>query len=178
MKTLSQINMKNRPHYILNDMINVKNFDSGLLSIDKILFKSTDDVIYQIKYIIIKSIDYEKSLYLILENIDGYIEFNSTDENKYFIFVSTDKSKEVLAKFKKLWYEIKNQIETVNGRKLIKYGRDVMKSRFESDDDLPLDKILSIPTCIIAVGFIIQKDSNYYLQAHLHECLYEYLIEL
>ena len=32
-------------------MINIINFDSSLLNIDEILFKSTTDIIYNIKYI-------------------------------------------------------------------------------------------------------------------------------
>ena len=43
-----------------------------------------------------------------------------------------------------------------------------MKIRFESDDDLPLGKILNIPVHIIAVRSVFKEDSNYYQQAHLH----------
>ena len=46
-----------------------------------------------------------------------------------------------------------------------------MKIRFESDDDLPLGKILSILVCIIAVESVSKKDNNYYPQAHLHKYL-------
>ena len=49
-----------------------------------------------------------------------------------------------------------------------------MKISFESDDDLPLGKILSIHVCIIAVGSVFQEENSYYPQAHLHECLCEY----
>ena len=49
-----------------------------------------------------------------------------------------------------------------------------MKIRFESDDDLPLGKILNIPVCIIAVGSVFKEDDNYYPEAHLHECSYEH----
>ena len=45
MRTLRQINIKNRPHY------NIKNFDPNLLSIDKMSFKSIDNGIYHIEYI-------------------------------------------------------------------------------------------------------------------------------
>ena len=110
MRTLRQINIKNRPHYFFNnDMINIKNFDLSLLIIGKISFKSTADVIHHIEYITMKSLDDENtdsanSLYLIFKNLDGYIECNSTEEsneNKYLIFASTDKNKEALAmKFK------------------------------------------------------------------------------
>ena len=68
-------------------MINVKNFNPNLLSIDQISFKSTDAIIYHIKYITIKSldnenIDSENSLYFIFNNVDGYIECNSTEKSK------------------------------------------------------------------------------------------------
>ena len=76
-------------------MTNIKNFDSSLLSIDQILFKkSFDCVIYHIEYL--KNLDIENSLYLVFNNVDAYIEFNSTEENnenKYLIFASTDKTK-------------------------------------------------------------------------------------
>ena len=48
-----------------------------------------------------------------------------------------------------------------------------MKIRFESDDDLPLGKMLSIPMCIIVLGSVFKRDSNYYPQVYLHECMYE-----
>ena len=116
-------------------MINIKNFDPSLLDVDKILFKSTDDVIYDIEYITMKILDNENidsanSLYLIFNNADGYIEYNSTDynfteesnENKYLIFASTDKNKKVSEKYCELWDEIKNQVRTTSGGKPIKYG--------------------------------------------------------
>ena len=96
MRTLRQVN---RPHYVFNEMINIKNFYPSLLSMDKISSKSIDDVIYDIEYITMKSLDNENSLYLIFNTVDGYIECNSTqkrNKDKYLIFASTDKNKEVL----------------------------------------------------------------------------------
>ena len=59
MKTIRQDNITNRPHYFFNDMTNLKNFDSSLLSIDQRSFKSTDSIIYYIEYITMKSLDNE-----------------------------------------------------------------------------------------------------------------------
>ena len=42
MKTLRQVNIKNRHNYFFNDMTNIKNFDPNLLNMDQISFKSTD----------------------------------------------------------------------------------------------------------------------------------------
>ena len=167
-------------------MTNIKNFDPSLLDIDKISFKSTDDVINHIELITMKTLDNENidsanSLYLIFDNVDGYIKCKSTEEsneNKYLIFASTDKNKKILEKYTELWIEIKNQMETISDGKPIKYGRDFVKIRFELDDDLPLGKILSIPMCIIAARSVFKRDNEYYPQAHLHEFLYEFVNEL
>ena len=49
-----------------------------------------------------------------------------------------------------------------------------MKIRFDSNDDLPLGKILSISSIIIAVKSVFQKDSKYYPQVYIHDCGYEF----
>ena len=151
-------------------MTNTKNFDPSLLGIDKISFKGTDDVIYDIKYITMEILDNENidsanSLYLIFNNVDGYIECNYTEEsngNKYLIFASKVKNKEVLKRYTEFWNENKNQIDTdtISCNKSIDYKKDFMKIMFESDDDLPLGKKLSIPVCIIVVRSLFQEDNN------------------
>ena len=97
-------------------MTKFKNADPSLLDINKISFKSTDDVIYDIEYTTMKSLDNENivspnSLYLIFNNVDVYIECNSNEEsnsNKYLIFASTDKNKQVLKKYTDLRDNVKN----------------------------------------------------------------------
>ena len=66
----------------------------------------------------------------------------------------------------------------MSGDKPVKCGRDFIKIRFESDDNSPLGKILNIPMYIIAAVSVFKRDNNYYPQAHLHECLYEFVNEL
>ena len=54
MRTAKQINIKNRTYYFYNDIINLENFDSSLLKLDK---KSYKDIgIYNIGYITIKKL--------------------------------------------------------------------------------------------------------------------------
>ena len=131
MGNIKQINIKNRTNYFFNDMINIKNFDSRLLKIDKKSYKSIG--IYYIGYITMKSIsDYENinsvnPLYLIIGEVAGYSEENNG--NKYLIFASTDKSKKELEKYTKLLDKIKYHIQTINAGKFgewnsIEYGRD------------------------------------------------------
>ena len=74
----TQINIKNRTYYFFNDMINIEDFPSSLLKIDKNSHKSNG--IYYIGYITIKKIDdYENiysvnPLYLIIGKVDGFNE--------------------------------------------------------------------------------------------------------
>ena len=88
------------------------------------------------------------------------------------LFASADKYKEALENYTELSDEIKDQVQTINGDNPIKYGKDFMKATFESNDDLPLGKILNIPVCIIVVKSVFQRDNNCYQQVLLYECLY------
>ena len=129
-----------------------------------------------------KSLDHvniacESSFYLVFNNVDGYI-IKESIKDKYLVFAYTDKKKEVLEKYTKLWNEIKNQIETINGGKPIEYKKDFMKISFELDDDLSLGKVLSIHDLIIVNKSVLQEGNNYYPQVFLHECGYESVAKL
>ena len=52
MKNIKEINIKNRTYYFFNDMISIKDFDSGLIKIDNNSYKNID--IYNIGYIPMK----------------------------------------------------------------------------------------------------------------------------
>ena len=40
MGNIKQVNIKNRTYYFFNNMINIKDFDSNLLKIDKMSYKN------------------------------------------------------------------------------------------------------------------------------------------
>ena len=51
--------------------------------------------------------------------------------------------------------------------------KDFMKVTFNlNDDELPLGRILIIPTCIIAAKSVFQNDNKYYPQVYIHQCGY------
>ena len=100
MGEIKKLNIKNRTYYFHNDMINIKNFESDLLKIDRKSYKNIG--IYNIWYITIKTIDDFENiysvnpLYLIMSHAKGYVE--EKNENKYLIFNTTDENKELLKK--------------------------------------------------------------------------------
>ena len=40
MKTIKEVNIKNRQNYFFNDMINISDFDPSLLNIDQVSFEN------------------------------------------------------------------------------------------------------------------------------------------
>ena len=96
-------------------------------------------------YVKIKSVN---PLYLIINEVDGH--FKEKNGNKYLILDSTDKNEEVLIKYTKLWDGTKNSVEKVNN-KLGEYEKDVMKIKFSSDDNLPLNKTLKLHNTTIII---------------------------
>ena len=75
MGEVKELNIKNRTYYYFNDIINIKDFHSNLLKIDKKQYKDID--IYYIGYITIKNFgDCENirsvnPLYLIIYSAKG-----------------------------------------------------------------------------------------------------------
>ena len=117
MGKVKQTEIKNRTYYFYNDMINLKNFESHLLKINKKHYKGTD--IYYIGYITIKKIgDCENihnvnPLYLLVNYASGYIE--EKNGNKYLIFDdSVNENKRLLKKYADVWDGIKNEIKAKN----------------------------------------------------------------
>ena len=106
---------------------------------------------------------------LIIDGVDRYIE--KTNGNKYLTFASTDKNKKVLEKYRKLWDEIKYPIQTINAGKSGEYEKDYMKIKFNSGDNLPLNKILKLHMLTIIVRSVFGEDGKYYPQVFLDEFL-------
>ena len=175
MGEVKQIEIKNRTYYFYNDIINIKNFESNLLKIDKKSYKNID--IYYIGYITIKKIDDYESiysvnpLYLRINHASGYIE--EKNGNKYLIFDSVDENKEVLKKYADVWDGIKNKIKAINGSKENDYRKYYMKIKFNSDDDLPLNKLQKFHVMTIIIRSVFEEGGKLYPQLFLDNTFYE-----
>ena len=153
MGNIKQINIKNQTYHLFNDMINIKDFDSSLIKIDKKSYKNIG--IQEIGYITIKkSNDYEKihsvnPFYLMIGEVIGNIE--------------------VFEKYKELWDGIKNKIENINDGECnsveccsveYKYGKYFTKIILNTDADLPLNKPLNLHMLAIIVRSVFEGEGN------------------
>ena len=67
---------------------------------------------------------------------------------------SKNENKEVLKKSVKLWDGIENEVETISGAKEDEYGKDFMKVEFDTNDDLPLNKLLKLSSSLFRWMFV------------------------
>ena len=174
MGEIKQINIKNRTYYSYNDIIDIKHFDEWLLKIDKKSYKNIG--IYNIGYITIKKIDdYENiysvnPLYLTITHASGYIEEKGV--NKYLVFDSTDENKELLKKYNDVFNGIRDKIKEISSGEF-DYKKDYMKIKFNSDDNLPLNKPLKFHNMTITIRSVFKEDGKLYLQVLLVDALYK-----
>ena len=55
----------------------------------------------------------------------------------------------------------------------IKYDENYMKVKFNTNDNIILNKIIYFSTITITIKSVTQKDGKYYPQLFLGDCLYE-----
>ena len=87
-------------------------------------------------------------LYLLVNHASRYIEEKGV--NKYLIFNSTNENKELLKKYDDVWGGIRNKIKEVSSGEC-NYEKDCMKIKFNSDDDIPLNKPLKFRLMTITI---------------------------
>ena len=115
-------------------------------------------------------------MYLVIGEVIGHIKENNG--NEYLVFDSTDENKEVLKKYAELWNGIKNEIETINGGECNsvekgEYVKIFMKTKFNTDDKLSLNKPLKLHLLTIIIRCIPKEDGKFYPQLYLDYSLYE-----
>ena len=110
------------------------------------------------------------TLYLNIDHASGYIKEKGV--NKYLVFDSTDENKELLKKYNDVFNGIRNKIKKISGDEC-DYEKDYMKIKFNSDDNLPLNKTLKFRLMTITIRSVFSESGKFYPQLFLHDTLYE-----
>ena len=71
-----------------------------------------------------------------------------------------------------MWSKIRDLIRSIT-KKSDDYNEKYFKIKFNSDDELPLNKTIEIPSMIIVVRAVFHENNKYYAQIFLDECLYK-----
>ena len=145
-----------------------------MFKLDKKSYKYVD--IYNIGYITIKKIGNCKNiysvnpLYLSINDASRYIE--KINENKYLIFDSIDENKELLNKYNDVFNGVMDKIKEVSNEEC-DYEKDYMRIKFNSDDNLPLNKPLKFHNMTIIIRSVFEEDGKLYPHVFLDDTLHE-----
>ena len=82
------------------------------------------------------------------------------------------KAKKKLKKYGELWSKIRDLIRSIN-KNSDDYDKKYMKIKFNSNDELPLNKTIDIPIVKIIVRAIFLRNNKFYQQVFLDKCLYK-----
>ena len=177
--TVSELNIKNRTYYFLNDLINILNFESINLKLDKKIWK--DIIIWDIIYIgyYIGYIDKNKPkdwqvrtvnpLYLMINKVFCSVE----DENCVrYLKIEKNHSEPALNKWNLVFDSIKDNIKKISNEE-VNFNDAFNKIKFISDDSLRQDKLIYSPSLTVVIRCIFEKDNIFYPQVYLDDALYQ-----
>ena len=108
--------------------------------------------------------------FLRVDHVNGYTE--EKGRNKYLVFDSKDENKELFKKHNDVFNRIRDKIKEVCSDKC-DYDKDYMKIKFNSDDNLPLNKPFKFHNMTITIRSVFEEDGKLYLQVFLDDTLYE-----
>ena len=107
-------------------------------------------------------------LYFVINRLFGHIEKIEGSSDKYLVVNTNDEK--IINVFNELWKLIENKITSNDSSNKIK---EYNKLRFNSDIDLPLDKLMEFGVLVINIGCVIEKNNEYYPEFYLDVCTCE-----
>ena len=111
-----------------------------------------------------------KPFYFAINDVNGYFEENNG--KKYFNIDNTYNNKKILKIYMFLWDDIKGIIRDKSGKTSSDFIKDNVTFKLDTDDYIPLGKVLKFDV-IILLKNVIESDFDYYPQVCLEECKYK-----
>ena len=171
---IKSLEIKTKTNYNWNDIIYINDFDVNSLEIIKRESRIGANI-YYIGYVLEPNYDYNtiNPLHFVINRLVGYIEEIEGSSDKYLVVAKKVRNKDIISVLGMVWGSIENKI---NPKPNI-YPNDIeikdyYKFRFNSDTNLPLDKLIEFRSLVINVSCVIEKYNEYYPEIYLDECLY------
>ena len=161
----SSLKIKKKTNYDSDTLSHINDFDVNSLVVSKKESRIGVNIYYTRRNL---SLDNTTiiPLYFFIDRLIGFIEEIDGSNDKYLVVVSSLRNKNIINALDMVWSSIKDKINT--GIKI----KDYDKFRFNSDIELPVNKIIEFCSLLINVSCIIEKDNEYYPGIYLDECSY------
>ena len=148
-------------------LVNILDFNPKKLSIEKVC--ATNDKLECIYYV-----KYDKDpFYLIIDDLKGYFKYSKKKDMKKLKCIIDQKQAKI---YNQIWDNIKELINSVDGVNFgfSDYFRDHGVIRFDTDDTLPLDAMVSVYSMTIVIRSVYKTCCDrFYPEIHLANCIYK-----
>ena len=168
---IKSLKLKSKSNYIWDDIVYIYDFDVNLVNVMKRESRIGANIYYT-GYLLEPENDNNSinPLYFVINRLFGHIEKIEGSSDRYLV-VNINNEK-IINVFDELWKFIENEITSSNSSNKIK---EYNRLKFNSDVDLPLDKLIEFRALVIIINCVIEKDGKYYPEIYLDECLYDKL---
>ena len=179
--SVKSLKIKHESKFYSNDMIQLNNFDSRLLKINKRENRENNNIYYT-SYKINKpehNINSINNLYFVIDYLCGTIEKIDDSKDRYLV-IDEDRliNKENIDLFYYLWNAIINKIEYLRGDDVMFDDNEVIikdwnKIRFSSDVFIPNDVLINFRSLVIVINYVIEKNDEFIPEIYIDEGYFE-----
>ena len=167
---MTSLKIKNKSMFYPNDMIQLNNFDSQLLKINK--RKNIDNNIYYIFYKINKpkhNINSINNFCFVIDHLYDTIEKINSSKDRYLLIEKDSLMNEKYIRFFCLWESIINKIKYLRGDDNKVIIKDWNKIRFSSDIFIPNNVSINFYSLVIVINYVIEKNDEFIPEIHINE---------
>ena len=169
MKTIRELNIKDRSGYFFEEMVNILDIDPECFMVSNANECTDGTMLYNLCYS-----DKIGVLHIVLNNVDCC--FKKSDDFSFLIFFVDGKNKNMICNYGKIIKQLEDEIfsfvHEFKDEKFI-FDGDFMRFKFKTDDSLVYNKRINTPVCVISLSSVIGKEHVYHPVLKLQKCLYE-----
>ena len=169
MKTIKELNIKERSSYFFTEMVNINGIEPEYFLINDLKGSKDGSVLFSIAYCEENSVPH-----IAFNNIECI--FKKSGIYSYLVFCENNKNKKVINNYVKIIDETKKEILSWVDEfedKIFIMGKDFIRFKFRTNNKLPYNQKINIPVCVISLSSVIKKVDIYYPQFKLQKCFYE-----
>ena len=178
---VKSLKIKNESIFYSNDKIQLNNFNSRLLKINKRENRENNNI-YYIYYKINKpehNINSINNLYFVIDYLCGTIEKIDGSKDRYLV-IDEDRliNKENIDLFYYLWNAIINKIKYLREDNVMFDDNEVIikdwnKIRFSPDVFIPNDVLIIFHSLVIVINYVIEKNDEFIPEIYIDEGYFE-----
>ena len=171
------LKIKNESIFYSNDMIQLNNFDSQLLKINKRENRENNNIYYISCKINNPEHNFNSinNLYFVVNYLYGTVEKIDGSKDRYLV-IDKDSfmNKKYIYQFYYLWDSIINKIKYLRGDDVMFDDNEVIikdwnKIRFSSDVFIPNDVFINFYSLVIVINYVIEKNVEFIPEIYINE---------